>query len=600
MEMMVTVAISGLLILLVHQIFNSVVRAVENGKDVSTIIDHATAFSTQMFADGKQMITHRANPHTHPELVDQPAAFLVIIQQTNTGVRFPAPRKQRQPMEDWGVSTDPIHSAQLLLFRDADLIDAMTPAAADRYDSDARAQIAAVWYGHLAPPDANGGATGVEIGVGPDNDAAPRLVLGRQALLIVDRGGRFPNGAELAAAGLFYADFEDANDPLVPSDPAADAVPGHPGVAVRAVYDLDVTGTPGDDYNNLWEGATDVLAIDDSADGGNRFFFHEMFAEEIDGPGSVPGLYAVTTAHANPDYQRPRTGFTDMLDAFWMPTAAYKTMARNWGYSAYGYRLTGAQKLTYPYTPQQVGRMHPFFIPHVSDFAVDFAADITDDYDADGDYRFRVAAGAVAANVAFSADGLPDATPDEYASLDANGTLVKAIKWYNAVAPNPDLDGDGVGDVDPAKTITWPIPADAVSNPTQQQHGPYHSPLVLGPTVNGAPYPPYVAHLQTPYSTIHRRAVFVFGHTPDLDLYNADAGDVARTAPDFGDGADAAGAGEAKGFESGCAKWWPYLIRIRYRLHDNNGSFSSIDEVSQAPIVGKWFEQIIPVPRPPQ
>ncbi|MEO0476364.1 MAG: hypothetical protein AAF085_10420, partial [Planctomycetota bacterium] len=60
---------------------------------------------------------------------------------------------------------------------------------------------------------------------------------------------------------------------------------------------------------------------------------------------------------------------------------------------------------------------------------------------------------------------------------------------------------------------------------------------------------------------------------------------------------------------------WPYLIRIRYRLHDTRGRLTSnynpalfddldnngdgnTDEVNEDQISGRWFERIINVPRP--
>ena len=60
---------------------------------------------------------------------------------------------------------------------------------------------------------------------------------------------------------------------------------------------------------------------------------------------------------------------------------------------------------------------------------------------------------------------------------------------------------------------------------------------------------------------------------------------------------------------------WPYLIRIRYRLHDTRGRLESnyrdairdgidndgdgtTDEADEERISGRWFERIISVPRP--
>jgi hypothetical protein len=41
---------------------------------------------------------------------------------------------------------------------------------------------------------------------------------------------------------------------------------------------------------------------------------------------------------------------------------------------------------------------------------------------------------------------------------------------------------------------------------------------------------------------------------------------------------------------------WPYLLRVRYRLHDDNGVIASSSDAGRT--MGKWYEHIIRVPRP--
>lgn len=76
---------------------------------------------------------------------------------------------------------------------------------------------------------------------------------------------------------------------------------------------------------------------------------------------------------------------------------------------------------------------------------------------------------------------------------------------------------------------------------------------------------------------------------------------------------------DVKRFDSsdlaGGSSCWPYLIRIRYRLHDTRGRLTSndpgaltdgidnngdgtIDEIGEDQISGRWYEHIIKVPRP--
>ena len=71
-------------------------------------------------------------------------------------------------------------------------------------------------------------------------------------------------------------------------------------------------------------------------------------------------------------------------------------------------------------------------------------------------------------------------------------------------------------------------------------------------------------------------------------------------------------AGGTLGTAGTAHSYWPYLIRIRYRLHDTRGRLTgnynevgvdnngdgNIDEVDDDKISGRWFERIISVPRP--
>ena len=56
-------------------------------------------------------------------------------------------------------------------------------------------------------------------------------------------------------------------------------------------------------------------------------------------------------------------------------------------------------------------------------------------------------------------------------------------------------------------------------------------------------------------------------------------------------------------YVEGSGKYWPYLVRFRYRLMDGKGDFRSVqpDRVNTGDefrVVGRWFEQIVPVKRP--
>jgi prepilin-type N-terminal cleavage/methylation domain-containing protein len=71
-------------------------------------------------------------------------------------------------------------------------------------------------------------------------------------------------------------------------------------------------------------------------------------------------------------------------------------------------------------------------------------------------------------------------------------------------------------------------------------------------------------------------------------------------------------AGGTVGTAGTAHSYWPYLIRIRYRLHDSRGRLTgnynevnvdndgdgTVDEAGDDKISGRWFERIIAVPRP--
>ncbi|MEL7087391.1 MAG: hypothetical protein AAGL98_02940, partial [Planctomycetota bacterium] len=306
----------------------------------------------------------------------------------------------------------------------------------------------------------------------------------------------------------------------------------------------------------------------------------------------------------------------------------YQHTALGWGFVDENRRLIASTDLQYPFLTEDVGRTHAILAPFVSDFVVEFAADITDDL---ADDPSTTATTLVPISPSNLADDLPDGTPDTISLGEAEDVadaavllgritaterddyrdqLDGSIKWYTS---DPLVNNPIDGPLPPAtpittryvgspvtyptfdinKPLTWSIPVDSAATPLHSNsltlltaYPPYAGNYVNGDTAA----PSFGVYHPTPVasppmaSNIADRSVFVFGHTADVD-YNGGAG-----APDTGDGTD------GDGFEAGSAKWWPYLLRVRYRLHDGDGSFGSTETVSGQPIAGKWFEQIIAVP----
>ncbi|MEM8781559.1 MAG: hypothetical protein AAGE65_01775 [Planctomycetota bacterium] len=712
--MIVAVSVTSVLLLLVSRVFNETTKAINIGADTSQIVSNARILSDQAFQDAARMSVAKANPEkssSRDEFADEAGGFLVIIQQRNAGVRFPDPTNTRQDPEEWlagvdrngdGDANDPgepivIRTDQIAFFAQADHTESITPAAPDRYDSEAFAPFQRIWLGHVARANLDGSMpTNTEPGQAPaagddfDMSQVTNLVIGRQGLFILDDQSLYPDGERVYDGTTYNA--PDTSLLFAGSGTNGFQVGVNFGVTnTIRIDETDVANANGvdsdtDAYDQLWKGATDVIALRDPDNEGQSFAsFFESFA--TGSTVNIDGLYDIgspTNGLTDPG----RAGFTRTLDDQELPNEAYARHALSWAFATPGQRPLTTQDIDYPYAPEAVGRNHTFFIPYVSDFAVDFAADITDDYTlADDpntlddpsttavenverillpwwDPRFqpdwptgqwrsirRNANGDEIFVDGFFPDGLPDGRPDEYVYFQpsSNGDVIArivGIKWYNmaydptvtpnaAIGANPVWVQNSAGVLrqglpfDRTEPVTWRLPRNAnAANPSTL--GPFANPLQLDGEYHTLPssnlassrieYPPLVGHVGLPTTAfpepipnvlafednpafppnVQNRAVFVFGHTPDYDLDQSNIPLAAREAFGFGTDDD--------GFEAGSAKWWPYALRIRFRLHDGDGTYASVGEVPSAtpalndpsqdefdPIPGKWFEQIVPI-----
>lgn len=644
MELLVSISITTILLLLVGRVFNDTTRTIADSMDVSGVLATTRVMSDQMFDDGSRIITAKANEVTQVEQLEQPAGFLVIVQQRNAGVRFPEIRNGDRPGdpstwvldadgdgifgEDGGPGEtldDLIRSDQFFFFREGTRVESLTPANSTRYDSDARGSFVRVWYGHIAPPVFDGSGdliAGREPGVAP-NDTINALTLGRQGLIIVDNAGKDPvNGQNITIGNV-------SGSAVVLNARSAAYDLGW-NVDIDNAVDNGPTGDPPD----LWTGVTDVMTFahegyNQTNAGGSGWFFQDLFEKNSGAaPENTDGQFQLSPYTAN------NPSGTRALDGNLLPNANYARAALTWGFLRENSRLVSTSDIDYPYANADIARTHAFLAPYVSDFAVEFTADITDDLGDDPntpefDPREPSLTGSPAGSTPVALDQKPDGTPDTVSSAEAssvasdaaaNGYVVGpieeaalrdrlegSIKWYTSdhLVNNPQFSGVQAAEYesgnypayDETKPITWPIPVDTLSTPL-------HS--------GASSYPPYIGWYKnygadtgnggnsfgivTPNGAlpnvsgiapnINSRAVFLFGHTADVDINGAGA----FTGYPAGDGTD------NNGFEAGSNKWWPYMIRVRYRLHDGDGSFGSVDSVSGERIAGKWFEQIIAVP----
>ncbi|MEM6855431.1 MAG: hypothetical protein AAF593_13580, partial [Planctomycetota bacterium] len=467
--------------------------------------------------------------------------FLVIAQRSFGGVLYPAPDDITDDTSFWGVDRDGdgnfnentgannfddlMRSDQIGFFRNANKLESLTPGENSRYDSDASARHAFIWYGHVWPADVNpaGGVNNDRPGDANYN-LSSQMALGRQATLLIENDAAtvFPGGLRGDGSGA--------------------GVQGRVGDAGSSLGDLS---------GNRYLGYNDTLGLNSFERLGETYSVYDDTG--VDPPTGAPrALFRTPTydvsAPANPSW------FGSAVGAGGLPNLTYANRALEWMYLTPGERLRAATFVDNDFSfgifrADTIAQLHSSFAPHVADFAIEIAADWVDDWDE--------------INGTPGQDGQPDYEPDR----DDAGNIV----WYTLIRPNPDGsnlstglpngDGtyDGIGQVRPREPVTY----DASAVTLAAFDGTAGSTLVGNPFI-------YVNN-------------FVFAHTGD-NL----ATDEVTDPP--------------AGLIEGSGKYWPYLIRFRYRLMDGKGEFRTLetDPITgeEFTVVGRWFEQVVPVPRP--
>jgi len=556
-ELLVAIAVLSLMMTLAARIFFDAQTGVQRGLQTSQIIAESRSISQPLTKDIRSMNVFESKYGSNSP------GWLVIHQAAFGGVKFPAADDINSDPSSWidyidlngdGTQQTPaepsifMRSDQIAFFRDANGLESLTPGESDRYDSDVKARHARVWYGHVSPVvDTDDDLTTFENSLNPGDagyNLASQMVLGRQALLLVEND-----------ASTNYPDGVAGDETTVPVNPKRRIPPAN-GSVEEATYG----------------GLYDVLVLRDLTIDGATYGVYDD-GGVAPATGEPRGLFRTprTSSFTPPAVNRRSLfgaityGTTDEL-----PDGDYADkVVSNWLYVSNNRRLQARTSIDTDFqngggifTADELAQLHAAFAPHVADFAIEFAADWTDDWDDSGGTRVA------------GEDGQPDNEPDR----DDAGNIV----WYTLLNPNPDGDGtgpdlprgdgnyDGVGKNDPSAPVTYNANiavAEFLGNPGNDIPGPFIAPLFLNPFVY-------------PGNNI------VFSHTGD------DNDVLTPTAVD------------------GCGKFWPYLIRFRYRLMDGKGEFRSIEnnpdgdgdgtpnDPTDFPVVGRWFEQIVPVPRP--
>ena len=398
--------------------------------------------TSQAVREGTALTDITATSRTVSEEVDRdaqamtapgtPGGFIIIINQRmpNVPVLTRNGQTTREQMGvDSGLPVPLVRSDQLIFIRNASGLEAITPGQRNGFPNGATAAYARVWYGHVRKTNADGTV---------DTEAA-----------VDDLGQPGPN--EIATNWVL------GRQALLLG-----------GTAVAGPSPVHVQGS--------WN---------------NRF---------VTGYGTDPTITIATPAifHALSDVSNDSLSANINGPGFYLSVAANNDQYKAWSMNFTFAPGDGKQRLRVNHLPEGVGfeswrvaQMHPFLAANVSDFVVQFAADVSDDP-------------AIA--------GFPDNTPD----VDGLNRLI----WYDIDNPPP-----------PADWNNYPV----------ADRSPY---MPIGGGVN--------------------ETRWVFRH-------------------DYGDN-------------------WPYLIRIKYRIHDPNGRFTEPvyyagpnDTNDES---GKWFEQIIKVNRP--
>ena len=593
-ELLVAISILLVMLALVNQIFSNMSKMVGQGMGLSHVLADTRAMQEQMRRDAELMLGPHRQLTVPPKQWTPPrqGGILIIVNREirattpdgeDRGVPVPVPDGKGVIHRRIGVDKDSdgredpyfVRSDQLIFIRARGDEDPIGPSTSGNFSGEhltnEDCEFIKVWYGHVrrTSPIGDGdptllwndpdqpddprrpGALGqppVTVTQGPqtytiDNELASDWILGRQALFLKYNatGSVHANGAwvnapvagygatsqptfpEFLYMGLtdlaWYGLFRQAtNYSVTPPQPVHGCLVG--GVQAVAV-------TPTDAAFRLWSDFTGVAGY------ANEYMAYRFVASYY---------YAYT-------YKRLRVN----------PTPDYYIDPSN-------------PSNNRQYEAWQIAQMHPYFMTGVSDFIVEFAADIIDDPPVgvwpDGEPDRVVdpagAAGAPLTNTSY---------PGSNRAFDPNpsdGVLAPDyiysggdIRWYSAYETNDPTDSTpDAWTNSPEDPIRYFANESIHYNPAQLR-GLTH-PVILP---MGAAYPPMLTGPipQQP----HADAVFVFRH--DDDGLNLDHGGTA--APE-------------------CI--WPYLIRIRWRMHDpQNHLWDSTDGHA-----GKWFEQIIPVSRP--
>lgn len=179
-ELIVAVAIAGILVLAIAQVFSSVSSAVDSGTSAGNVLHKARTIGDQIRRDAEQMVGPREG------------GVLVIVNHVTADMAI-------LPDDiDAGISR-PVRSDQIMFIRRRGELQPLTPQDQNTLSNASDANYVKLWLGHALEADTDGSAPS------PDELSEPALdwIFGRQALFLDNT----PTTAT-AEAAFFDADVE--------------------------------------------------------------------------------------------------------------------------------------------------------------------------------------------------------------------------------------------------------------------------------------------------------------------------------------------------------------------------------------------------------
>lgn len=536
-ELMVAIAITSILILFISQVFNTVQSTVSYGIRVADVLDHQRVISEQIMRDSADMMGPAQD------------GFIVIV---NQAVPAYYNQEHERGSKEARITRPPyIRSDQLVFVRSRGSLEPICPDRITRFAGQSNAQFVRIWYGHGVRPRPDGLLSGAGPTITPPVTAGSRPASAALRYTVGDKltepgissaidgnlGGKDSgNGAPAIGTNQYASNWILGRQALfLDGTNTANQVIADNGFSNAVVA---ISGTPSGLPKQLWAGLSDVARI------------------------SLPELHeAVLILTYRPEATNPNAsaGSVNWEGALRVAFADRRLIVNPelrpiW------------QGNTADIAPWQVAQQHALLMPNVSEFAVDFAADIAGNWPPS---RSATSTSAMGSNDII--DYVDEAKVQQFIKDPKIMYGIDKKTWQQQwlMDRGTETVNNDLSQRYRSSRIAWyshyastsPVTFGAVIDPSTDQrcHAPFGDVNGSGLTGRWGPY----MDLRTSKSTTI---------TPLKDKYPNASGMFV--------------------FHKNNPRSWPYMIRLRYRLHDSGGQLS---DTTGEP--GRSFEQIIRIRR---